>query len=144
MLRIITLKKRSEFLRLRRVRFFRTPGFVLRIDPTPPCKIEYLLGNGALTKAGSGVPEPFCRVGYTVSKQVSKKAVVRNRVKRRLREIMHSQLGKYGKANHDYVLIAQHDAPDIPFKTLEKDMIRALKRLRQPRKEKSKDPSAQA
>lgn len=119
MLTFTTLRKRAEFLRLRRSRFYRTAGFVLRLERAPE----------ALTPP---LPETGCRVGYTVSRHVSKKAVVRNKVKRRLREIARECLPKYAQPGYDYVFIAQSEAPNMAFIQLKEDAIRALKRLRKP------------
>lgn len=45
------------------------------------------------------------RVGFLVSKEISKKAVQRNKIRRRLRELIRLRLGKI-KESHDIVFIA--------------------------------------
>lgn len=55
------------------------------------------------------------RIGYTVSKRVSKKAVIRNRIKRRLRAAVSEVMPTEGRGGYDYVIIARADAATAPF-----------------------------
>jgi ribonuclease P protein component len=68
------------------------------------------------------------RVGFTVSRQVGN-AVERNRVRRRLREIVRLR----GSANlypgHDYVLIGRRAALQLPFDAMMRDLDAALRRV---------------
>ena len=47
----------------------------------------------------------FSRFGFIVPKKVSKKAVVRNKIKRRIREIVRSMMIKELKTNNDCLII---------------------------------------
>jgi ribonuclease P protein component len=67
------------------------------------------------------------RVGFTVSRKVGT-AVERNRVRRRLREIVRRSGGLSG--GHDYVLIGRRAALSLPFERIAKDFEGALRRLR--------------
>lgn len=66
------------------------------------------------------------RVGFVVSKAVGN-AVVRNRVKRRLREIMHARLSEL--PHGIYVLRAKPAASDADFGQLADACTTALRRL---------------
>ena len=68
------------------------------------------------------------RVGFTVSKKVGN-AVERNRVRRRLREIV--RLADAGKlhAGHDYVLIGRRAALDARFGDMVQELDAALNRI---------------
>ena len=68
------------------------------------------------------------RLGFTVSRQVGN-AVVRNRVRRRLREVV--RLADAGQfcAGHDYVLIGRPPALQLPFPDLIRDFANALRRV---------------
>ena len=68
------------------------------------------------------------RVGFTVSKKVGN-AVERNRVRRRLREIVRLAPGAAMQPGHDYVLIGRRAALDLPFARLIEDFNRALGRV---------------
>jgi ribonuclease P protein component len=72
------------------------------------------------------------RVGFTVSKKVGN-APERNRVRRRLREIVRLTAAQHLRRGHDYVLIGRRPALSLPFEQLSEDFERALRRLRAPR-----------
>jgi ribonuclease P protein component len=67
------------------------------------------------------------RVGYTVSRQVGN-APERNRVRRRLREMMRLSGATVLAPGHDYVLIARRPALQAPFERLIADFQGALRR----------------
>ncbi|MAI62695.1 MAG: ribonuclease P protein component [Micavibrio sp. TMED27] len=69
------------------------------------------------------------RVGYTVTKRVSKSAVVRNRIKRRLRAVAADILPDIAVSGHDYILVGRHDTLSRPYQSLCKDLRWCLKRL---------------
>ena len=68
------------------------------------------------------------RVGFTVSKKVGN-AAERNRVRRRLREVVRLSQRATLRAGYDYVLIGRRAALDLPFERLIEDFARALGRV---------------
>ena len=68
------------------------------------------------------------RVGYTVSKQ-NGNAVVRNKIKRRLRAIAKNIIGKYGTKKWNYVIIGKKNSLIEDFKNLEMEMSKAIKKI---------------
>jgi ribonuclease P protein component len=72
------------------------------------------------------------RVGFTVSRKVGG-AVERNRVRRRLREIVRLTAASGLRCGHDYVLIGRRAALSLPFLRMADDFKRALQRLRAPK-----------
>jgi ribonuclease P protein component len=68
------------------------------------------------------------RLGLTVSKKVGN-AVVRNRMKRRLRELARAILPEAGMAGADHVLIGRAGGVERPFPELVEDLTRALRKL---------------
>jgi ribonuclease P protein component len=68
------------------------------------------------------------RVGFTVSKQVGN-AVERNRVRRRLREIVRLSAGGEMRGGHDYVLIGRRAALALPFGEMKQELDAALHRI---------------
>ena len=68
------------------------------------------------------------RVGFTVSKKVGN-AVERNRVRRRLRDIVRIANSEQIKAGHDYVLIGRRAALKVPFARMAEDFDGALLRV---------------
>lgn len=71
---------------------------------------------------------PF-RVGYTCSKKVGN-AVMRNRAKRRLREVARLLLAEHGRSGWDYVLIGRAgETTTRAFELLQKDFLYALRKI---------------
>ena len=68
------------------------------------------------------------RVGFTVSKQVGN-AVQRNRVRRRLREMVRLKPETEFAAGHDYVLIGRRTALALPFGDIVRELDGALRRV---------------
>lgn len=107
--KVSRLLKRADFLRLARGRKWASPGLVLQ-------------------SAASPEPNEGIRVGFTATKKLGS-AVVRNRVKRRLRELVRAVLPLYGNAGHDYVLIGREATAERPFAALIEDLKQALRKV---------------
>jgi len=111
--RLGRLPQRADFLRLQSAgRKQVTPAFILQAAARPP------------TVAGT---EP--RVGFTVTKKIGN-AVIRNRVRRRLRALAREVLVPTARTDLDYVLIGRHDAVRRDYAAMADDMRRALRRLK--------------
>jgi ribonuclease P protein component len=103
------LRRRAEFLAAAAGAKTPTAGFVLQAR-----------------RRGDAEPARF---GFTVSKKVGN-AVERNRVRRRLREMVrHAAAGRI-EAGHDYVLIGRRMALELPFDRLTEDFFAALALLK--------------
>lgn len=110
-----TLKRRADFLRVAASRRrFVTPGFILQAASQPQ---------------DIAVAAP--RVGYTASRKVGG-AVLRNRAKRRLREVVRLLLPDLAQPGLDYVLIARQATAQRDFGLLQDDLRLALKRIKPP------------
>jgi ribonuclease P protein component len=109
--RLVTLKRRPEFLSVRGGARWATTAFV----------VEGRRRTGADADQGP-------RFGFTVSKQVGG-AVERNRIKRRLKAAARDVLLEHARPNYDYVLIARRPALDAAFAALVSDLAEALERV---------------
>ena len=105
------LRQRADFLAAAGGQKAATAGFVLQ------------LRKRADADAGA------VRVGFTVSKKVGN-AVERNRVRRRLREVVRLADAASMHPGHDYVLIGRRAALSLPFQRISDDFKGALRRLR--------------
>lgn len=100
------IRKRADFLAANRGTRVARPGFVLLTRP-----------NGGLGK----------RFGITVTKKIGN-AVVRNRMKRRFRELLRAALPTSGLADHDHVLIGREGGVERDFAQLGEELAAALAR----------------
>ena len=69
--------------------------------------------------------DPSRRIGFTVTKKIGN-AVVRNRMKRRLRALARELLPMQGIAGSDHVLIGRSGGIERDFATLRDELTRAL------------------
>ena len=69
--------------------------------------------------------DPASRIGFTVTKKIGN-AVVRNRMKRRLRALARDLLPAGGIAGSDHVLIGRAGGVERAFATLHEELARAL------------------
>src|SRR5215210_4678761 len=104
--RLVTLRKRSDFLAANAGKRASGPGFVLLVRDR---------GDG----------DPAKRVGFTVTKKIGG-AVVRNRMKRRLRALAREILTERGVAGADHVLIGRAGGIERDFSLLRQELTRAL------------------
>ena len=68
------------------------------------------------------------RVGFTVTKKIGN-AVVRNRMKRRLRALARDLLPNGGVVGADHVLIGRAGGVERPFADLRAELAKALRRV---------------
>ena len=106
---IEVLTKRADFLAANRGLRVARPGFVLLAHP-----------NGGKGK----------RYGITVTKKIGN-AVVRNRMKRRFRELLRDALPEHGLPDHDHVLIGRDGGIERDFAKLAEELGIALERARE-------------
>ena len=72
--------------------------------------------------------DPAKRVGYTVTKKIGN-AVVRNRMKRRFRELARDVIASDGAIGSDHILIGRAGGIDRDFATLRADLVKAVGKL---------------
>ena len=85
-------------------------------------------GGAFVLQARARGDDKPARFGFTVSKKVGS-AVERNRVRRRLREVVRRHAALAALAGHDYVLIGRRAALSMRFEAMTAEFTGALKRL---------------
>lgn len=100
------LRKREEFLAVRRGEKRRGRLFLLEVLDR---------GDGAAPRAG-----------FTVTKKVGN-AVVRNRVRRRLKEAVRVHAARDMAPGHDYVIVGREDVLTVPFTQLADELARRIR-----------------
>jgi ribonuclease P protein component len=103
------LKTRAEFLAARRGRRLNGPFFMIE----------------ALDR---GDPGP-ARFGLTITKKVGN-AVERNRIRRRLREVIRTECRADMVSGFDYVIVARRDLLEVPFEAIASELSRRFSRVR--------------
>jgi len=106
------LKRRADYQRVSRGRRSVSEAFTLQMSPRTA-------GEGAAT----------ARVGFTVTRKVGA-AVVRNRIRRRLKEAIRAAEPLETRPDCDYVLFARREALTRPFGDLVDDLRRAFRALK--------------
>jgi ribonuclease P protein component len=102
------LRTRAEFLRAAKGRRLRTPCFSLQMIAQP------------------AAPEPQPpRFGFTVTKKLGN-AVLRNRIRRRLKEALRRAPVLSAQPGHDYVILAQAAALTEDFAHLQQQISQAI------------------
>jgi ribonuclease P protein component len=108
--RLTTLKKRADFLAANAGLRTTTPGFVLLVRDRKDS-------------------DASMRVGFTVTKKIGG-AVVRNRMKRRLRALAREIIPIKGLAGADHVMIGRAKGIERDFGLLRSELSQTLDRLR--------------
>lgn len=109
---VSSLKKRADFLRVQSGgKKWVTPTLIVQMAPHAHPDSHVI------------------RYGLTVTKKIYKKAVDRNRVKRRLRPLIESAAREICSSSVDIVLIARAETLNADYTVLYKDLKWALKRL---------------
>ena len=70
------------------------------------------------------------RLGITVTRKVGN-AVVRNRIRRRIREAVRLYAGNDMAAGNDYVVVGRNDVLHAPFEALKRELSRRIRGARQ-------------
>ena len=109
MTKIITFKKRKDFLRVAQGFHVATHNMVLQATQSLSCSSNIY-------------------VGYTSTKRIGN-AVIRNKSRRRLRAIVREVLRTYALPQVDYVFIARNTTASCCFKELRGDVVYAIKRI---------------
>ena len=78
-----------------------------------------------------GRPDAPPRLGLTVTKKVGN-AVLRNRIRRRLREAVRTEVARDMKPGHDYVIVARAEVATEPFGALVEALRERVRRAPRP------------
>jgi len=103
------LKKRSQFLEIAE-------------------KGQKIVSSGLILQALKNEDPKVFQVGFTTTKKLGK-AVIRNRIRRRLRALVYHNFPEHAKRGYQYVLIGRKSTFDRDFEMLGKDLRYTLKQV---------------
>ena len=110
-MKLQTLKKRKDFIKLNKF------------------GKKYHSINFILQKYTNLYPEEVgLKFGFTATKKLGN-AVIRNKAKRRMRELVYSLKDRFKEFGYDYVLIARKNILDKKSEDLKKDLNNTLKKI---------------
>ena len=112
------IRKRSDFLAANKGLRNAKPGFVLLTRPND--------GQGK-------------RYGITVTKKIGN-AVVRNRMKRRFRELLWAGLPEHGLPDHDHILIGREGGIERDYAALTAELLATLERAGEGKGDRPRGP----
>jgi ribonuclease P protein component len=67
------------------------------------------------------------RFAFVINKKISKKAVVRNKIKRQIREIVRNNLKQF-KSGLDIIIVIKKDLSQVPFSQIEKNLLQVCQK----------------
>lgn len=106
---LCTIKTSADFRRVKGGRRWSSASFLIEVKPR------------VVADAGCDLP----RFGFTVTRKLGN-AVLRNRIRRRLKEAIRATDPTLVQAGHDYVVVARASALDQPFASLKQDIEKAF------------------
>ena len=118
-MKLAGLKKRAEFLAVRGGYRFASPA----------CVIEAKRRRGQ-SPGSRTIALDSARFGYTVTKKLGN-AVVRNKIRRRLKAAVADVAPALAVEQFDYVVVARRAAFDMPFAELTAHVSSSLRRIRE-------------
>lgn len=131
-MKILQIKKSSDFKKIGNPKNQQT----LKFFSKTLILLAHKTNQQYLQDTSSGkMAKDFCRIGYTVSKKVGN-AVIRNKAKRRLREIFKVLAPDMAKNHFDYVIIAKKEIAGADFDKIISDVKFCLKRIHGPKNDK--------
>ena len=110
---LVTLKKRAEFVVIRGGFRWSGPSFLIECKSRP-----------FQSKVGESP-----RFGFVVTKKLGN-AVLRNRIRRRLKSAVNELAPEFADPTCDYVIVARKPALDCEFQIIRNDMKAAFKKLK--------------
>jgi len=130
------LTRRWQFLNAAKGKRCHVAAFTLQCvtsterEPKRRSRSRYLAPGESTANAGlaSKVCDNPPRFGFTVTKKIGG-AVVRNRIRRRLRAAVQNVDPLPARPGQDYVIVARREALGMPFPLLKESLARALLRL---------------
>lgn len=127
-MKLLTVKSRQDFLRIQnnfKIKYYSNNFLILLLESnTKNIKHQTIIN----------LNNEYIRLGITATKKIDKRAVVRNTIKRKVREIFRTLVKNNTDLfvnNCDYEVITRKSILDISFTELQNEFIKSLQNIKE-------------
>lgn len=127
-MKLLTVKSRQDFLRIQnsfKIKYYNNNFLILLLESN----IKNIKQQTINT-----INNNYIRLGITVTKKIDKRAVIRNTIKRKVREIFRILIKNNTDLfvnNCDYEVITRKSILDISFAELQNEFIKSLQNIKE-------------
>ena len=127
-MKLLTVKSRQDFLRIQnnfKIKYYSNNFLILLLESNTKSINQQTIIN---------INNKYIRLGITATKKIDKRAVVRNTIKRRIREIFRTLVKNNTDLfvnNCDYKVITRKSILDISFTELQNEFIKSLQNIKE-------------
>ena len=127
-MKLLTVKNRQDFLRIQndyKIKYYSNNFLILLLESNTKNIKQQTINN---------INNNYIRLGAVATKKIDKRAVVRNTIKRRIREIFRILIKNNADLfinNCDYEVISRKSILDISFAELQNEFIKSLQNIKE-------------
>ena len=127
-MKLLTVKNRQDFLRIQndyKIKYYSNNFLILLLESNTKNIKQQTINN---------INNNYIRLGAVATKIIDKRAVVRNVIKRRIREIFRILIKNNADLfinNCDYEVISRKSILDISFAELQNEFIKSLQNIKE-------------
>ena len=127
-MKLLTVKNRQDFLRIQndyKIKYYSNNFLILLLESNTKNIKQQTINN---------INNNYIRLGAVATKKIDKRAVVRNVIKRRIREIFRILIKNNADLfinNCDYEVISRKSILDISFAELQNEFIKSLQNIKE-------------
>lgn len=127
-MKLLTVKNRQDFLRIQndyKIKYYSNNFLILLLESNTKNIKQQTINN---------INNNYIRLGAVATKKIDKRAVVRNAIKRRIREIFRILIKNNADLfinNCDYEVISRKSILDISFAELQNEFIKSLQNIKE-------------
>ena len=127
-MKLLTVKSRQDFLKIQndyKIKYYSNNFLILLLESNTKSINQQTIIN---------LNNEYIRLGITATKKIDKRAVVRNTIKRKVREIFRTLVKNNTDLfvnNCDYEVITRKSILDISFTELQNEFIKTLQNIKE-------------
>lgn len=128
LMKLLTIKSRQDFLRIQnnfKIKYYSNNFLILLLESNT---------NNIKQQTINNINNNYVKLGITATKKIDKRAVIRNTIKRKVREIFRILIKNNADLfinNCDYEVITKKSILDVPFTELQNEFIKCLQNTKE-------------